>query len=75
MLKFLLIIFIVGYFLYRVGGVLFKILSLGGSSYEKQSRTTPKRPPGSNVDVDFVPQKGDKKDFKGGEYVDYEELK
>ena len=75
MFKFLLIIFLVGYGLYRVGGFLFKILSLGGSSFEKHTRTTPKRPPGSNVDVDFVPGKTGKKDFKGGEYVDFEELK
>lgn len=42
---------------------------------QKQSA---KNPPNSNVRVDYVPaqeERNDKKDFKGGQYVDYEEVK
>ncbi|MFD2512781.1 DUF4834 family protein [Pontibacter locisalis] len=28
-----------------------------------------------NVKIDYVPDQPDRKDFKGGEYVDYEEVK
>ena len=35
-----------------------------------------KRPPGGNVDINYVPNKEDKKGngYKGGDYVDYEEV-
>jgi hypothetical protein len=28
-----------------------------------------------SVKIDYIPDQNDKKDFKGGEYVDYEEVK
>lgn len=76
MFKFLLIVFILSYVVYRVGGFFFKILTLGGSAQRPPRNQSHKRPPGANVDVDYAPQnKKSKKDFKGGEYVDYEEVK
>jgi hypothetical protein len=45
---------------------------------QKQFYNDQVRPPGptGRTDVDFVPpQKSKKQDFKGGEYVDYEEVK
>lgn len=42
----------------------------------QQNRT--KTPPNSNVRVEYVPredERKEKKDFKGGQYVDYEEVK
>lgn len=41
--------------------------------YNEHAR--PQRPEG-RIDVDYVPpQKGKGQDFKGGEYIDYEEVK
>ena len=78
MLKYLLIIFLFLFLIFRVGGFIFKILGGGSSSQKrasggKQDRYTPK---GGNVNVDFQPGKQrKKKDFDDGEYVDYEEVK
>lgn len=47
----------------------------------QQSRTSynGRRTTNGNVDIDYVPKNGSKssnsKEFKGGEYVDYEEIK
>lgn len=84
MLKFLLITFLVGYLVYKVGGYLFRIFfwSLGNKMQNSQNfdRSQPQspRPPNSNVDIDYIPKNGKEekgKTFKGGEYVDYEEIK
>ncbi|MDW3196737.1 MAG: DUF4834 domain-containing protein [Cytophagales bacterium] len=77
MIKFLLIVFFISYILYKVGGFFFKILTLGGSAQRPQRNQPPKRPPGTNLNVDYAPDKKKKGggDFKGGEYVDYEEVK
>lgn len=77
MIKFLLIVFFISYILYKVGGFFFKILTLGGSAQRPQRNQPPKRPPGTNLNVDYAPGKKKKGggDFKGGEYVDFEEVK
>lgn len=43
---------------------------------EGQNPRRKNKPAGGNVNVDYVPGKGDKtkKGFKGGEYVDYEDV-
>ncbi len=74
MLKFLLIVFLLSYAIYRVGGFLFKILTLGGGAQSPQRKATRKRPDGGNVNIDYVPGKKDRKPYKGGDYVDFEEL-
>lgn len=84
MLKFLLITFLIAYLLFKIGGYLFRIFfwSLGGKmqngQFNNNRETSNMRPPNSNVDIDYVPQNGKKtkeKEFKGGEYVDFEEVK
>ncbi|MFH6984940.1 DUF4834 family protein [Marinoscillum sp. 108] len=85
MLKFLLIIALISYLIYRVGGFLFKILFLGAQQQRQQYQSTGqthqqharRRAAGSNLDIDYVPgdRKNEKKDFRGGDYVDYEEVK
>ncbi|MFZ2906217.1 MAG: hypothetical protein WAZ98_08445 [Cyclobacteriaceae bacterium] len=68
MLRILLIITLLFYVLYKFG--FFRALSSGYN--EGQNR----RPPNGNVNVDSTPQKEKKRsDFKGGDYVDYEEIK
>lgn len=68
MLRYLLIFSLIFYVLYKLG--FFRSISSGYS--EKDTR----RPPNSNLNVDNVPPKEKKKsDFKGGDYVDYEEIK
>lgn len=69
MIKIILIAILFFYALYRVGGFLLKIVSLGASN--QSDRRSPRD---GNVHVDKNPNK-DKKHFEGGEYVDYEEVK
>jgi len=67
MFRFLLIISIIGYIFYKVGGLFFRA---GAAS--QQFRANERK----NVNVDH-PQKKEKKSsaIKGGDYVDYEEVK
>ena len=78
MLKFLIILGLVFYLVYRVTGFLTKGLFTASSN---RTRTKTKiRPDDGNVDVDYIPkdQKGkshkDGGSHKGGEYVDFEEV-
>ena len=67
-LRFLLIVGLFVYVLYKLG--FFRSLSSGYTHKDKQ------KPRNSNLNVDNVPPKEKKKtDFKGGEYVDYEDVK
>ena len=67
MFKFLLVLSIIGYLFYKVGGLFFRA---GAAS--QQTR----RPQDTTSNVNANPAK-DKKNggIKGGEYVDYEEVK
>ena len=77
MLKILAIIFIVSYLTYKVGGTLMRALYtvLGQDPNQRNVHNKSNRSKDGNVNIDFVPKdrKGGK-DFKGGEYVDYEEV-
>ncbi len=77
MLKFFLLVFIVSYAIFKVGGLLFKVATLGGKATTRNQRqNAPRKPNGSNVEIDFVPQDKKKEGhIQGGEYVDYEEVK
>ena len=67
MLRLLLIFSLIFYVLYKFG--FFR-------AFSEETRQQNRRPPNSNVDVDSAPQKEKKRSgFKGGEYVDYEEIK
>ncbi|MEM9329475.1 MAG: hypothetical protein AAGA85_27690 [Bacteroidota bacterium] len=74
-MKFFLIILLLTYVIYKVGGVLGRIIMVGRDlTGEADKRKNPK---GSNVNLDYVPgEKNQKKGkgYKGGEYVDYEEV-
>lgn len=88
MLKFLIILVLIIYLLYRVGGFLFRLFFLNASEYQQQQQqqrrtgsydhhSDKRKAPDSNLNIDYVPRdsKGKKIDgYKGGEYVDYEEV-
>ena len=78
MLKFILIVFIIGYVFIKGLGFFFKTI-IGGSTMNRTGNETgsQRKPAGGNVSVDFMPEdnKISGKDFKGGEYVDFEEVK
>lgn len=71
MLRLLLIIVLVVYALYKLG--LFRIFAV---NVRQDQDKINRRPPGSNVDIDSKPPRAKGSgDFKGGEYVDYEDVK
>lgn len=80
MLKFLTISIIVCYLVYKVGSYLLRSIFLSAS---QQHQTPPhthrksRKVPDSDLNIDYVPQKekNRKKEFDGGEYVDYEDVK
>ena len=79
MFKFLLFTFIIGYVIIKGIGFFFRAI-LGGSTmnqYSNQQQQRQQRPSNGNVNVDYVPKddKKSKENFKGGEYVDFEEVK
>lgn len=82
MVKFLLILILIIYLLYRVWGF-FVSLIFGPQQqrYQQQQQSSNQqhahKPPNSNVNVDYVPKKDRKsgEDFEGGQYVDFEEVK
>jgi hypothetical protein len=86
MIKFLLITFLICYLIYKLGGFLLKyfFISLGNKMQDSQSFQQSshsyqnRRSTNGDVDIDYIPKNGQPKktkDFKGGEYVDYEEIK
>ena len=68
MLKFLVIVALVLYILSKIGGFFFRI---GAAS---QNRNTQSRKPGG-IHVDVNQKKDRRGAIKGGDYVDYEEIK
>jgi hypothetical protein len=62
------------YLLYKLGILRFNFRAEVGG--QNPNRNFTRKPPDGNVNVDSVPPKEkQKKDFKGGEYVDYEDVK
>ena len=82
-LKFIVILVLVAYLFVRVGGYLFGLLFRGAQEFNRgynpaqQQRNHSKKAPNSNLNIDHIPQKDkkDTKNFGGGEYVDFEEVK
>ncbi|MCV9388255.1 DUF4834 family protein [Reichenbachiella ulvae] len=86
MLKFILIFFLFFWLVFKLGGF-FVRLFLGkvanearqqqGGQYQYQQQQK-QQPRDGNVNIDYVPKekgkKNDKTNFKGGDYVDYEEV-
>ncbi|MAJ50420.1 MAG: DUF4834 domain-containing protein [Flammeovirgaceae bacterium] len=76
MIKFLLILSFIAYLTYKLGGFLFKILFVGATQSKRASNTRGGRKysvPDSNVSIEHMPKKSE--GFKGGDYIDYEEVK
>lgn len=74
LLRTLLFVALIIYLLYKIGFLRFNFHSevRGNDPHRNFNR----RPADGNVNVDSVPpKKKDRKDFKGGDYVDYEEIK
>ncbi len=84
MVKFLIISVLIIYILYKVFGFIFRALFFtlsGRQHHQKRKNNTSfytKKPVDGNVEIKYNPtengQQQDKK-FKGGEYVDYEDVK
>lgn len=83
MLKFLAIAFIIGYLFFWILGKVFKVMVRGhsytnGNQNSSNNHQNRRKPNDGNVNIDYVPngkKKKGKDEFKGGEYVDYEEIK
>lgn len=82
MLKFLLIVLLIGFLFFKIFGLFFRVL-LGGQTAPKSNhrsyqnhQSQSRRSADGNVNIDYVPNDSNKsqKAFKGGEYVDYEEI-
>jgi hypothetical protein len=73
MIKILLIVVLIIYALNKLG--LFRIFVQSNRGYD--GRQSQQRPNDGNVNIDNNPNNHNRKksDFKGGEYVDYEEVK
>jgi len=71
MFKFLLILIVLTWLFFKVGGFLFRIVA--GRDYQKE-RQAYKKPKGGNVFVNNEDVKNKKDGYSGGEYVDYEEV-
>lgn len=70
MLKFLLILFLIIWILSKVGGFFFR------AGMSSQQRHYQSRKPEGSIDVDGPPPKQKRNgNIKGGEYIDYEEVK
>ena len=79
MIRGIFILAIIGYLVYRFGKFLFKFFYLISGEQGNQSGRAAfdgkRRPVDGNVNIDKAPDKRNtRKKYKGGEYVDYEEL-
>jgi len=73
MLRLILIFTLIGYALYKLG--LFRFTVRTNIRGQQNSREYGRRAPGGNVNVDSIPNDKKKSEYKGGEYIDYEEVK
>ena len=78
MIKFLLIVIAFFYILSKIGGfVLRRLFGAAAQQAQQQQRAQTRKSTDGNVHIDYAPKKGEKssKNFKGGDYVDFEEVK
>ncbi len=78
LLKVLITLILILYLFYKVSGFLFKVV-FGGLRNDpaqfRRSQQKSKKAPGSNLNIDRIPHENKSKStFKGGEYVDFEEV-
>ncbi len=69
-MKQILIFALVIYLISKLSGFFFRV----GAASQQQKNTQPRKREGS-IHVDAVPKKERRGDIKGGDYVDYEEVK
>jgi len=83
MIKFLLIIFFVIYLFVKIGGFIMRTLFSGFVKNQQNAQhnqnTQYKKPTDGNVNIEYIPDSKktkptNKEGFKGGDYVDYEEV-
>jgi len=80
-LKFLFILILIIYVFYKTAGFLFRIvfgnLRSDPGSFQHRRQSYSKKAPDSNLSIDTIPQEKSNKNsgYKGGEYVDFEEVK
>ena len=82
MFKFLLILFLVIYLITKIGGFIMRTLFSGfiknQQDFQQNQNTHYRKPSGGNVNIEYIPDskktKPTKDGFKGGDYVDYEEV-
>ncbi len=73
MLRFLLILSLIMFVVFKLGGFFFRLAA--GSNTNRNPQQASNRNSG-NVNINRNPQQTSKnRDFKGGEYIDYEEIK
>lgn len=91
MIKFIIITILIIFFIRLVAPVLFRFLlgmfikkSMRNGTFFTNMHQPSQRPEATNysngrpkgdIKIDYMPNQTDRKDFKGGEYVDYEEVK
>ncbi|MBU2915440.1 MULTISPECIES: hypothetical protein [Reichenbachiella] len=81
MLKFLVLFILFFWIVFKLGGFFMRMF-LGNMVNQNRQQSAQqhqqRQPQDGNVHIDFVPKKGtkaaNKSDFKGGDYVDYEEV-
>ena len=80
MLKFIVFIVLFSYVIFKGLGLLFRLLMGSPGGMKQQSHnynpSQGRKPKDGNVNIDYMPNKGKKssKGYKGGEYIDYEEV-
>ncbi|MBX2944743.1 MAG: hypothetical protein KF725_02820 [Cyclobacteriaceae bacterium] len=72
MFRILLLFILIFYVLYKLG--LFRVFA-GGVKQGYFDSGNPNQRAGGSVNIDSAPPKEKREGFKGGEYVDYEEVK
>ncbi|MDH5476529.1 MAG: hypothetical protein OEX22_12605 [Cyclobacteriaceae bacterium] len=76
MFKALLIIFAFFFIIFRIGGFFMRLFFGGIQTRQQQAthRNSKQKYDDGNIHIDHIPDTK-KEDFKGGDYIDYEELK
>ncbi|MBS1506845.1 MAG: DUF4834 domain-containing protein [Bacteroidetes bacterium] len=69
-MKLIIILALIAYILSKVGGIFFRA---GAAS--QQNRNFQQRRSEGTINVDSAPKKEKRSNIKGGDYVDYEEVK
>ena len=73
MFRLLLILVLIFYVLYKLG--LFRVMVTNARDGYQEGGNSSRRPADGNVNIDSVPKEKKKSTFKGGDYIDYEEVK